>query len=241
MRLYDLDARDEINKSKIFGLSIGIVTNNKDPENLGRIKLKLPLRECVNETVWARVATFMAGKDMGAYFLPEVGDEVLVAFLEGDVSKPFVIGALWNSVDTPPLKNDDGKNNIRKIKSRNGHEIILDDEEGKESLEIKTKAGHVLKMEDGSTNKIQLKDKSGNNLLEIDGQNNQVSIKGNMKISLEAGSCKLTIDSTQNSVSIESGMQMKLKAQMIDIEAGANLNIKSSGMLNLKGSMVKIN
>lgn len=241
MRLYDLEANDESNQARIYGLSIGIVTNNKDPENLGRIKLKLPLRECTNETVWARVSTFMAGKEMGAYFLPEVGDEVLVGFLEGDVSRPFVIGALWNSEDTPPLKNDDGKNNIRKIKSRNGNEIILNDEEGKESLEIKTKSGHTLKMEDGSTNKIQLKDKSGNNLLEIDGQNNQVNIKGNMKINLEAGSCKVTIDSAQNLVNIESGMQMKLKAQMIDIEAGANMNIKSSGMLNLKGSMVKIN
>jgi uncharacterized protein involved in type VI secretion and phage assembly len=235
-----IDLVNESIGTQIFGVSIGVVTNNKDPEKLGRVKLKLPLRECPNETDWARVATLMTGKEMGSFFLPEVGDEVLVAFNQGDVKQPFVIGSLWNSVEKPPLTNEDGKNNIRKIKSRSGHELIFNDESDKETIELHTKAGNILKMED-SNNKISIKDKSGNNTLEIDGQNNQVSIKGNMKINLEAGSCKLTMDGSQNSITIESSMQLKIKAQMIDIEAGANMNIKSDGMLNIKGSMVKIN
>ncbi|HEX2927389.1 MAG TPA: phage baseplate assembly protein V [Ruminiclostridium sp.] len=226
--------------SRIFGVTIGLVTNNKDPENLGRVKLKLPLRECMNETNWARVATLMAGKEKGSYFLPEVGDEVLVAFCEGDVSRPFVIGSLWNSKEGPPLKNEDGKNNIRKFKSRNGNELIFNDEEGKESIEIKTKAGQILKMEDSSEGKLTLTDKSGKNLLEIQGSGNQVSIKAGMKINIEAGSCKIAMDGTQNSISLESSMQMKLKAQMMDIEA-AQMNIKSDGPLVLKGALVKIN
>jgi Uncharacterized protein conserved in bacteria len=226
--------------SRIFGVTIGMVTNNKDPENLGRVKLKLPIRECLNETNWARVATLMAGKEMGSYFLPEVGDEVLVAFYEGDVSRPFVIGALWNSKEGPPLTNGDGKNNMRKIKSRNGNELIFNDEEGKESIEIKTKAGQILKMEDSSEGKLTLSDKSGKNLLEIQGSSNQITIKADMKIDIEAGSCKVTMDGTQNSITVESSMQMKLKAQMMDIEA-AQMNIKSDGPLNLKGAIVKIN
>jgi uncharacterized protein involved in type VI secretion and phage assembly len=231
----------DMSSQRIYGVLIGIVTNNKDPEKLGRLKVKLQLRESENETEWARVASFMTGKEMGNFFLPEVGDEVLVVFNDGDARKPYVIGALWNSVSAPPLTNEDGKNNIRKIKSRNGNEFIFNDEAGKESVTIKTKAGQTISLEDENSGKIQIKEKSGNNSVIIDGQNNQVDIKANMKLNIVAGSCKINIDSTQNSIAIESAMQLKIKAQMIDIEAGANLNIKSDGMLSIKGTMVKIN
>lgn len=232
--------QNEFNQ-RIYGVLVGVVTNIKDPENLGRVKVKLPLRECENETEWARVATLMAGKEMGCYFLPEVGDEVLVAFHDGEVRRPFVIGALWNSEEKPPRTNDDGKNNIREIKSRCGHEIILNDENGKESIEIHTKAGQIIKMEDPANGKITVKDQSGNNSLAIEGANNTVTIKGNMKINLESQSCKINIDAAQNSITIETPLQLKLKSQMIDIEAGANMTIKSGGMMTIQGSLVKIN
>lgn len=223
-----------------YGVTIGIVSNNKDPEKLGRVKLKLPLRECQTETNWARVTTLMGGKKTGFFFLPEVGEEVLVAFYEGDVNHPIVLGTLWNMKDPPPLTNEDGKNNLRKIKSRSGNELIFNDESGKESVEIKTVAGQTLKMEDASEGKIALKDKSGKNLVEINSSNNQVSIKADMKINLQAGSCKITIDGTKNSIDIESSMQMNIKAQMLDIAAGT-INIKSDGPLTLKGAIVKLN
>jgi uncharacterized protein involved in type VI secretion and phage assembly len=231
---------DEFNQ-KIYGVLVGVVTNIKDPENLGRVKVKLPIRECENETEWARIATLMAGKEMGCYFLPEVGDEVLVAFHEGEVRRPYVIGALWNNVEKPPQKNGDGKNNIREIKSRSGHEIIFNDENGKESIEIHTKAGQTIRMEDPANGKILVKDQSGNNTLTIDGGGNTVTIKGNLNINLESQSCKINIDAAQNSITINAPLQLKLKSQMIDIEAGANMNIKSGGMMTIQGSLVKIN
>ncbi|KNY25326.1 phage baseplate assembly protein V [Pseudobacteroides cellulosolvens] len=237
---FDKETNSNHVNSRILGVSIGVVTNNKDPEKLGRVKLKLPLRECQNETNWARVATLMAGKEMGCFFLPEVGDEVLVAFNEGDVSQPFVIGGLWNSKEIPPLTNDDGKNNIRKIKSRNGNELILNDDEGKESIQIKTKAGQDITMEDAANGKITVKDKSGNNLVEIDGGNNKITVKANMKLDLLTGGCKINMDGTQNSINIESSMKLKIKSQMIDLEAGV-MNIKSDGPLTLKGAIAKIN
>lgn len=226
---------------RIYGILVGVVTNNKDPEKLGRVKVKLQLRESENETEWARIATFMTGKEMGSFFLPEAGDEVLVAFIDGEVAKPYVIGALWNMLDKPPLTNEDGKNNLREIKSRSGNELIFNDEAGKESITIKTKAGQTLSMEDANGGKILIKEKSGNNMITIDGQNNQVDITANMKLNITSQSCKINIDSAQNSITIESPMQMKIKAQMLDIEAGANMNIKSGGMLTIKGAMVKIN
>ena len=128
-----------------------------------------------------------------------------------------MIGALWNMIDKPPLTNEDGKNNLREIKSRGGNELIFNDEAGKESITIKTKAGQTLSLEDANGGKILIKEKSGNNMITIDGQNNQVDIKANMKLNIISQSCKINIDSTQNSITIESPMQMKIKAQMLDI------------------------
>ena len=160
----------------------------------------------------------MAGKNRGSFFLPEVGDEVLVAFDRDDFHHPYVLGALWNGKDTPPETNSDGKNNIRKIKSRSGHEIVFnDDDQGKkEKVEIKTRAGHQVVLDDSAGGeKIEIKDKTGSN--------------------------KVVIDSVKNDVTVESAMTLKLKAQKIDIEAGAAMQLKAGATLTVQGALVKIN
>jgi uncharacterized protein involved in type VI secretion and phage assembly len=93
------------------------------------------------ESGWARVATPMAGDKRGVYFLPEVGDEVLVAFEGGDPRRPYVVGALWKGNDRPPESNEDGGNNRRTIRSRSGHVVRLDDTPGAERIEIVDSAG----------------------------------------------------------------------------------------------------
>ena len=117
--------------SRRHGLLHAIVSDNHDPEGLGRVKVRFPGLADDATSDWAHVVSFMAGKDRGAVFLPEVDDAVIVAFVEGDMDYPYILGALWNSKDTSPEPNQDGKNNIRKIKSRSGHEFIFgDDEQG---------------------------------------------------------------------------------------------------------------
>jgi uncharacterized protein involved in type VI secretion and phage assembly len=217
MSIFDITGNSSIEK-KESGVVIGIVTNNTDPDKLGRVKVKFPWRESKDESNWARVATLMAGNDRGSFFLPEVGDEVLVAFEHGDMSHPYVVGSLWNGVDKPPENNTNGKNNIRKIKSRSGHEIILsDDSDGKqEKIEIRTKAGHKILLDDSSgQEKIEIVDKTGNN-----------SIK---------------MDSTQNSISLESAAQLKIKSPIVEIQADNAMTIKASATLTIQGAMVKIN
>lgn len=145
------DENQEVKGEPVYGVVPGTVTNNKDPEGWGRVKIEIPwLIE--GETGWAQVATLMSGSQRGSFFLPEVGDNVLVAFEHGDINTPYVIGSLWNGRDKPPETNSDGKNNIRKFKSRSGHEIILDDTAGKEKIEIRDKAGNeiVVKSQDNS-------------------------------------------------------------------------------------------
>lgn len=222
----------------VNGVMVGVVTNNKDPENMARVKLKLPLREGEQETDWVRIATLMAGKDRGTLFVPEVGDEVLVAFHLGEIREPYVIGALWNKTDTalPP----DEKNNIRKIKSRSGHELIFDDTSGAEKITVITKKGHKIEMTD-KDDTINVADKTGNNFVKIEGgSTNTVTVKSTP--------CEITLNN-KGDVVIKGTKSVKVEAPQINVEAqaqltlkgGASVDIKSDGMLTIKGSMVKIN
>jgi len=117
------DPTSKDRRAKLFGFVPAIVTNNKDPDGWYRVRVRFPWlsnggESGGEETAWCRMATFGAGEDRGGYFLPEVGDEVLVAFEHGDIRRPFVIGSMWNSDATPPYDNKNGENNIRAFKSR---------------------------------------------------------------------------------------------------------------------------
>lgn len=196
----------------VKGVAIAVVTNNQDPERLGKIKVKYPWRNNEDESYWARMITFMAGNEMGGYFLPEVGDEVLVAFENGDIDHPVIMGALWSGKMKPPETNSDGKNNRRLIKSRSGHLVILDDENGSE--------------------KIEIIDKSGKNLLRIDTTTNTIEISSNQDIKLKAPNGKISLEC------LELEMQATATAK---IQANASLELKASGNATLKGAIVMIN
>ncbi len=200
------------NESKIYGVVVGIVTNNKDPDSLGRVKVKIPRISGEDESNWARVISFMAGKERGAFYLPEVDDEVLVAFEYGDINIPYVIGSLWNGKDKPPITNDDGKNNFRIIKSRSGHIIRLDDTDGKE--------------------KIEIVDKTEKNMIVIDSKENKISIKSEKDIEISAPNGKVTIEATD----IEAKSSASTK-----IEASSSMDLKASGTMTVKGATVNIN
>lgn len=221
----------ESRAGRIYGVVVGVVTNNQDPEKMGRVKLRFPWLNETDESNWARVATMMAGPDRGTWFLPEVDDEVLVAFGHGDVRFPYVVGSLWNGVDAPPRDNGDGQNNERVIRTRLGHELVFGDEDGKGKVEIKTKAGHQLLLDDTSgSEKITVVDKSGNNKIELDTAANSVAVTGQTKISLKAQTIEITADTS-----------LTLKGQQVEISADAAATVKSSSMLTLKGSLGKIN
>lgn len=215
-----LDAmRDEDGFTRrIHGVAAGIVTNNQDPDQLGRVRVFFPWLSNDNESDWARIATLMAGGDRGSFFLPEVGDEVLCGFEHGDINHPYVIGAFWNGVDTPPETNSDGQNNIRKFRSRSGHEIVFDDNHTarQEKVQITTNGGHQIILNDATgQEKIEIIDRTGSN--------------------------QIVIDSVQQSISIESSLQLKIKSTTVEIEGTASLTIKSNGPLTIQGLPVKIN
>jgi uncharacterized protein involved in type VI secretion and phage assembly len=195
-------------------ISVGIVSDNEDPEGMGRVKLTFPWREADDESRWARIAVPMAGADRGTWFLPEVGDEVLVAFEAGDVAHPYVVGALWNGEDAPPEENE-GDNDVRSVTSRAGHALTFDDADDG-GVEIETDAGHTITLDDTSGSEtVTIEDKSGSNVIEFDG----------------AG----------QSLSIEAGAKLTIEAPQIEMKSDGNCTIDASGMLTLKGAVIKLN
>jgi phage baseplate assembly protein V len=197
---------------RFSGVAIAIVTNNKDPDGLGRVKVKLPWLGDQVESDWARVVTAMAGAGRGLYCLPEVDDEVLVAFEQGRPDSLYVLGGLWNGKDKPPETNADGKNNVRALKSRSGHVIRLTDTQGEE--------------------KIEIIDKTGKNSIVISAKDKTVTITADADITVKSTSGKLKL--AGNGVEITSQAAVK-------IEASQNLDLKAGPQLNIKGGMVNIN
>jgi len=192
-------------RDAISGVVVGIVTNNEDPDGLGRVKIKFPWLSDEHESDWARVVSIMAGSGRGVFFLPEVEDEVLVAFEFGDIRKPLVLGGLWNGVDTPPIDNAGGENNIRLIHSRSGHMIRLDDTDGSEKIEIIGK---------GEEDKIV-----------IDTAEHAITISVAGDITLSAPDGKITLECNELELNASSSAKL-VSDQSADVEAGATLNVK---------------
>ncbi len=209
------------NALNIASLVIGLVTNNQDPQNLGRVKLKFPFWSDTEESDWARLAVLMGGADRGIYALPEVNDEVLVAFAHGDIRYPYVLGALWNGQDKPPATNEDGQNDLRLIKSRSGHLISFNDKAGEEVLEIKSKQGHTITIDNAG---IKVQDEDEQTVITLDAGNKTVTITAQKDLKLAAPNGALSI-----------------MAKTIELSGTASTTIKSSGVLECKGSLVKIN
>jgi uncharacterized protein involved in type VI secretion and phage assembly len=187
---------------KTYGVIVGIVTDNQDPDGMHRVKLKFPSLSDDQESWWARVGTPMAGNGRGMYLLPEVDDEVLVAFENGDIRFPYVVCALWNGQDKPPTTNSDGKNNLREIKSRSGHILRLDDTDGDE--------------------KIEIVDKTGSNSITMKSSDNSITIACNGTMKLQAMSIEIT---SQTGVKIEANTTMDVNASATMTIKGAMVNI----------------
>lgn len=132
--------------SKMRGVVTGQVVSVNDPNGQGRVQVSLPYLGGQNESYWAPVATFMSGGGRGAWFMPQVGDEVLVAFNQDDAAHPHIIGFLWNGADTPPSTDP----RLRLFRSVNGHRIEFYDPEASGGDQ-----GHII-IQDAHGNVIEM-------------------------------------------------------------------------------------
>jgi uncharacterized protein involved in type VI secretion and phage assembly len=193
---------------RFYGAYPAVVRDLNDPDAQGRVKVGLPWSPDGSNAgyeAWARLATMMAGNNRGSWFIPDANDEVLVVFLGGDVRHPVVVGALWNGVDKPPVTMDSTKNDVKKLRSRNGVAVTLDDTQGKESLVLETPGGNKITMTDGP-GIVEIVDSNGNSI-KLEG--------GGVTVTTKA---KVTLNASQVAVS----------ASMVTVDAGVS---KFSGMV----------
>jgi uncharacterized protein involved in type VI secretion and phage assembly len=175
-----------------YGVYPALVSDIKDPDGQGRVKIVLPWSPDTGSARyehWARLATFMAGNNRGSWFIPDVNDEVLVAFEGGDTRRPYVVGAMWNGKDTPPESMDgSGSNNRKVLRSRNGVKITLDDQNGQEKCIFETPGGQKITLSDGP-GVINIQDSNGNSIkLESSG----VTVTASSKVTVNASSVEIS-------------------------------------------------
>ena len=212
-------------------LLVGIVTDNKDPRDWGRVKVKFPTLTEEHASNWARVVAPGAGPQRGVYWLPEVNDEVLVALEHGDMHRPYVIGGVWNGTDAPPKPIGDvvpGGVSLRISKTRLGHQAwFVDEDQGsnKKGYYIQTKGGHWLRIND--TDKFVEIETSGGHKIRLDDQNKKIDIKS-------SGGHSLSLDDMTRNISMSSTGSIK-------IDAKTTIDISANAMVNIKGGVIKLN
>lgn len=188
-------------RKRLYGVYPAEVTDIRDPDGQGRVKVRLPWAPDSGRgyEAWARLATFMAGPNRGAWFVPDPRDEVLVMFEGGDPRRPYVVGALWNGSDAPPESMDGAGNNYKKsIVSRRNIRVTLDDTEGQETVTITTPGGQQLTLKDGP-GLVEIEDSAGNSVkLDASG----VTVTTLSKVTVQA----LTVEVNAGLVNVNAGL-----------------------------------
>lgn len=212
-------------------LAVGVVTDNNDPENMGRVKVKYPWLTNDHASGWARVVSAGAGPDRGFMVLPEVNDEVLVGFEMGDINQPYVLGGLWNGKDKPPRTSNvavkGGKVVQRVLRSRAGHEILIDDDDSKGGITIKDKNGNQI-------------------VLTIDQDKLTITSKGDMTFDTQGNltlktAKKLVIEATQAGEIKAMGLKLDGKTSATEVK-GMSVKVDGgAGTVDVKGSMINLN
>lgn len=211
-------------RPSITNLKSAIVTNLEDPDALGRIKVKIPSLDI--ETLWVRYLSTHAGSDHGWFSLPEVDDEVLVGFENGNMDMPIALGSVYNGTDTPPV-DIDNKNETKMFLTKSGNEIRFTDTDGSEELKICTKGGDNQIVMSMSGPSLTIKS-VGDISIESDGD---IEIKGtNIKID------------AQSKIDIKAGADANIEATAnVKVKALANLNTEAGTINTIEGPLVKIN
>jgi uncharacterized protein involved in type VI secretion and phage assembly len=260
LSMSDDDGKEKERDGKIPGITTGVVKENWDKEKKypGMVRVEFFLGETGKTlTEWVRVAQNYAGNGYGNYWLPEVGDEVILAFNLGDINSPYVIGAVWNNAkDKIPAETVNEKNTVKRIKTKGGHEIIFNEEEKKEKIEIHTPGKLKIALED-ENQIIVIQDEKGENMFKMDCKKGEITVSSK-KISFDAnkGGATLELDGEgksatlkANKVTVEGAQSLELSGKsslkaegnMVELSGKGSFKVNCDAVLELKGKMAKIN
>lgn len=262
--------------SRMQGGMIAKVVDNVDPEDRYRVRVSFPWlsdqyskdttsdgSESKVQSHWARITTMMAGDGIGSFWLPEIDDEVMVMFEEGDFSRPIITGSLWNGEKSSPRKltvspdqtevevsnaAQGGKNDYRFIRSRSGHALTFVDKEGSGGVSLRSSKSAELYIDDSDGGeRVRLYDSGQQQWLEIDTANQKITletdsgdilIKAKEKIRLE---CKNLEVETEQDVSIKAGRNVSQECVKYSAKSDATTDIKAGGKMTLVGATIDLN
>jgi uncharacterized protein involved in type VI secretion and phage assembly len=175
---------------RISGVMVGIVRDLSDPSGQGRIRLEFPHLPDAPMSSMAPIAAAMAGPNRGAFLMPEVGDEVLVSFEQGDINHPYIVGYLWNGVDTPP--ETDPKNRI--VLTPGGHTLRFQDGDDSKKVILKSSSGHKVTLDDTAAGQsLMLETSSGNLSITMDDIKQSITLSGGGRsITMAAGTVQIS-------------------------------------------------
>lgn len=242
------------------GIAIAMITDIKDPKNLNRVKCEYLTADNKSSggaaggttkktggTGWIFCVTPFGGKEYGSFFHPNVGDIVVIAYENGDIHRPFVIGCLWVGESKAPLTVQDGKNEEYKFITPNKGYVDIVDTKDKQKITIATSKGRQLVFDD---DKQEISITDGKSGIKISEKNGTTEITCDKKLTIKVGQgATIEIDGTSGAISIKGNKEVKIEAAQVavkasgtgEVSANGSLEIKSSGMLTVKGSMTKIN
>ncbi len=223
-----------------FGLQIGTVSSNEDDGGEHRVRVRLPLVDAAGDGVWARVASLDAGEERGFFFRPEIGDEVVVGFLDDDPRRPVLLGMLHSSAKPPPLTGSD-ENHEKVYQSREKLRLYFNDET--KVLSLETPAGNTIALSEEDKG-ITIEDQNGNKIvLDADG----IRIESQKAISIKSGA-ELGVESG-TSLEIKGGTEVKVEAAAaaeikggteIKLSGASGAELSSTAVTKIKGSQVKL-
>lgn len=212
--------------SSISGLHVGLVTEiADDPEGDDRILVRLPIVDAHEQGVWARIATTGAGNGRGMVFRPEIGDEVILGFIDDDPNQPVILGSVHSAENPAPIEAEN-ENHKKGLTTRSGIELKIDEE--KPSLNVKMPSGRMVHLDDDS-GEMKFEDGDGNKItLKASG----ITIETSGDLNLKAG----------GNINIDAGTSLNAEANAAFTAKGSgSAELSSSGQTAVKGSMVQIN
>ena len=215
-------------------MQLGEVTENNDPDALGRVRVQfLWQRGTDQKSPWIRVASPYSGKDKGFYVIPEAGDQVVVAFEDNNPDRPYMLTGLYNGDSKP--EHHHSENNLKAIKTKGGHAILMNDEKGKESFGITSPKDVVVT---GASGMVTI---SGQELVTVESKGNDIVIESPGTVTIHAKEIIFRADSkiTLQAPTIEAtaDAEFTAKSKQVTIEADATNTIKGGAMINIEGTV----
>lgn len=238
----------------VQGVMVGIVAENNNKNFPGMVRVQIPTRD-KNKNIlqWMKVINLLGGKTWGGYIVPEIGEQVVVAFENGNINNAYVIGSIYKNDSEIPSKNYTDENYKKLFSTKGGNQIVFDDETDKQKITINTNSKQTITLDD-EKKLISIKDKDSKNMIEINTEKGTMSVKVDNKLTIDINGITIEMLGDSKKISVKCSsvnidadqsinlntQNLKFNATTLDMSASASAKLASDGTVQIKGSIIKL-